>query len=140
MKKMKLCTPAVLALLLIAPVCNAEVAVIINANNTDTLSADDINGIFLAKMKSFPSGSAAIPINQSSDSSATQAFNEQVLKKNSQQLKAYWSKLVFTGQGTPPKEVDNDAEVIKLVQANPSTIGYIDSSSVTAGVKVIATY
>lgn len=52
-------------------------------------------------------------------------------------MKAYWSKLVFTGKGTPPQEVPGDAEVKALIGSNPSTIGYIDAGSVDASVKVV---
>jgi len=51
-------------------------------------------------------------------------------------LKGHWSKLIFTGKGTPPKEVSTDAEVIELVAANPNIIGYINASSVTDKVKI----
>jgi hypothetical protein len=48
--------------------------------------------------------------------------------------------LVFTGKGTPPKVVANDAEVISLISANPNLIGYIDATAVTGTVKVIAKF
>ena len=57
-----------------------------------------------------------------------------------QQLKAYWAKLVFTGQGTPPKEVDNDAAVLKLVAENPNIIGYIDAAAVNSSVRVVGIF
>lgn len=139
MKLHALCSGLLAGLLVASTVC-AEVAIIVNPANSANLSEEDINGIFLAKMKSFPDGSPAIPINQEQSAESTKVFNEKVVKKTDQQLKAYWSKLVFTGQGTPPKEVNSDAEVIKLVTNNPNIIGYVDSGAVTGGVKVIATY
>lgn len=139
MKSHTLCSGLLAGLLFASTVC-AEIAVIVNPANSTSLSEEDINGIFLAKMKSFPNGSPAIPINQEQSAAPAKVFNDKVVKKTDQQLKAYWSKLVFTGQGTPPKEVGSDAEVIKLVTDNPNIIGYVDSSAVTGGVKVIATY
>ena len=85
-------------------------------------------------------GGQAIPINLSSNSPSTNEFNEKALNKSNSQLKAYWSKLVFTGKGTPPKEVDSDAEMLSLISNNPSFIGYIDSSAVTDAVKVVAKF
>lgn len=139
MKFRTLCS-SLLASVLIAASCNAEVAVIVNPANDTALSTDEISGIFLAKMKSFPNGNTAIPVNQPTDSDIAQTFNEKVINKTSKQLKAYWSKLVFTGQGTPPKELGSDSEIIKLVADNPNIIGYVDSSAVTSEVKVIATF
>lgn len=128
------------ALLIGSGTCTAEIAIVVNPANGAVMSEDDINGIFLAKMNSFPGGGSAIPLNQAPDSTSTQTFNQKVVKKTAQQLKAYWSKLVFTGQGTPPKEVADDQAVIKLISENPNTIGYIDSASVNASVKVVGTF
>ncbi|WP_334313334.1 hypothetical protein [Psychrosphaera algicola] len=48
--------------------------------------------------------------------------------------------MVFTGKGSPPREVSNDAEMLELIKANPSLIGYVSSGSITSDVKVIATF
>jgi ABC-type phosphate transport system substrate-binding protein len=55
------------------------------------------------------------------------------------QVKALWSKLVFTGKATMPKEVGGSTDVRKAVAANPKAIGYIEKSAVDATVKVIYT-
>ena len=54
-------------------------------------------------------------------------------------MKAYWSKLVFTGKGTPPAELANEAAVLSHVAANPDAIGYVDAASVDGSVKVVLT-
>ena len=60
-----------------------------------------------------------------------------LIDKTNAQVKSYWAKLIFTGKGTPPKEVANSDEVKKLVSTNPNTIGYIDKSHLDTSVKVI---
>lgn len=115
----------------------AGVAVIVHPSNTSSLSESDIARIFLGKKKSFPSGSEALPIDQNEGSDSRSAFVSTVLKKNDQQIKAYWAQLLFTGKGTPPKSVGGDAEVKQLVAENPNLIGYIDAGSVDASVKVV---
>jgi hypothetical protein len=139
MKSLALFSGLLTGMILTTSVCFAEVAVIVNPANA-AISNEDISGVFLPKMKSFPGGGSAIPVNQEQNAAVTKVFNDKVVNKTDQQLKAYWSKLVFTGQGTPPREVSSDAEVIKLVADNPNIIGYVDSAAVTGGVKVIATY
>lgn len=114
----------------------AEVAVIAHPSNAATLTADDIQRMFLGKTKSFPNGSEATPVSNKSDSVRTH-FNQVLLGKNESQIKAYWSQLVFTGKGTPPKELENDNAVKQFVAGNPGAIGYIDASNVDATVKVI---
>jgi len=117
---------------------NAEIAVIVNLTNNDTLDKSQIKKIFLGKLKRFPSGSQTVAITQKASSKTRTEFDKKVLKKSASQLKAYWSKLLFTGKGQPPKEVLNDAEMLELVASNPNMIGFIDASSVSDTVKVIA--
>ncbi len=80
-----------------------------------------------------------ILVNQDGTSVADE-FNDKVVGKSSSQLNAYWSKLVFTGKGTPPEKLTTDQAVIDFVAANNDAIGYVDSAKVTDKVKVIATF
>ncbi|WP_337842515.1 phosphate ABC transporter substrate-binding protein [Rheinheimera sp.] len=115
----------------------ADIAIIAHPSNTASLDADTVARIYLGRDKNFPGGAAAVPVALQETNAATNTFNEQVLKKSSSQLKSYWSKLVFTGKGTPPKELASDEEMIQLVAGNPNLIGYVDASKVDASVKVL---
>ncbi len=129
---------AMIFLLVATNVALAEIAVIVHPTlSASSLTEDDISRLFLGKAKSFPGGAQAVPINQNEGSAARDKFNEAVCKKNASQYKAYWSQLVFTGKGTPPKDGGDDAAVKALIAANPNMIGYIDSSAVDASVKVV---
>lgn len=114
----------------------AEVAVIVHPSNNNALDEASVSKIFLGREKSFADGTSVVPLSLTDSAPASGTFNDTVLKKSSSQLKAYWSKLVFTGKGTPPKEIASDSEMLKLVAANPSIVGYIDASKVDASVKV----
>lgn len=114
----------------------AEVAVIVHPSNNNALDEASVSKIFLGREKSFADGTSVVPLSLTDSAPASDTFNDTVLKKSSSQLKAYWSKLVFTGKGTPPKEIASDSEMLKLVAANPSIVGYIDASKVDASVKV----
>lgn len=124
------------AALLLSQLAFAEVAVIVHPSNNNALDEATVAKIFLGREKSFADGKSVVPVSLSETAAASTAFNDTVLKKSSSQLKAYWSKLVFTGKGTPPKEITSDEEMIKLVATNPSLIGYVDASKVDASVKV----
>lgn len=133
-------TSLLLSLAMWVPVTLADIVVITNPSNTATLSQSDVKRIFLGKMKSFPDGGTILSVNQSAGSDVRKTFDKQALGKSPSQMKAYWSKLVFSGKGNPPKELLSDAEIIKLVAENPAVIGYIDSANKTSDVKVVATY
>lgn len=118
----------------------AEVAVIVHPSNGNALDKGLISKIYLGKAKSFPDGGQVVPISQTEGAATTSEFNENVLNKSSSQIKAYWSKLIFTGKGTPPQEADDDAKVLELVAANPNLIGYVNASAVNDSVKVVGKY
>jgi ABC-type phosphate transport system substrate-binding protein len=127
------------ALMLASHVTFAEVAIIAHPSNDNVMDATAISHIFLGKIKNFPNGSQAVPIGMV-ENSITEEFNNKVLSRTANQLKAYWSKLVFTGKGTPPKELDSNTDVLQLVASNPNLIGYISADAVDGSVKVVATF
>ncbi|PAJ75612.1 phosphate ABC transporter substrate-binding protein [Pseudoalteromonas sp. NBT06-2] len=118
----------------------ADVAVIVHPSNSNAIDATVIKKIFTGKSKSFSDGSKVSPVSQSASSVVAAEFNKKALKKSSSQLKAYWSKLVFTGKGTPPKELSNDADVLKHIASTPNAIGFISVDSVDSSVKVVQKY
>lgn len=126
-----------IATLLMSVAAWSGVAVVVHPANPNAMSEDDISRVFLGKKKTFPDGSEAIPVDQADGSANRSAFVSTVLKKNDQQIKAYWAQLLFTGKGTPPKEVGSSADVKKLIAQNPSLIGYIDTADVDSSVKVL---
>ncbi|MBU2986343.1 substrate-binding domain-containing protein [Saccharophagus degradans] len=118
----------------------ADIAIIVHPSNGAALDADEVSRIFLGKSKSFPGGATAVPVNQAEGSIVRTAFDDGIIGKSASQLKSYWSKLVFTGKGTPPQEVSSEDEIKKLVASNPNMIGYIDAANVDSSVKVALTF
>lgn len=118
----------------------ADVAVIVHPDNIQPFDKYSINRLFLGKDKTFANKTSVLLVAQSQNTIASQEFNSKVLEKNAKQLNAHWSRLVFTGKGTPPDELDSDVEVITRVKENNNAIGYINSESITAEVKVVAVF
>lgn len=104
----------------------AEIVVVMSVKSgVNNLDKDNVSAIFLGKTSSFPDGSQAEPIDQIEDSAEHEEFHRLVTEKSPTQLKSYWSKMVFSGKGNPPKELSSSTEVLKLIAANPIYIGYI---------------
>lgn len=116
----------------------AEVVVIVNpANKNATLASEDIKRLFLGKTKSFPNGDTATPVDQTEGSDARARFYNGIVGKSEAQLKAYWSQLIFSGKGTPPKVLGKDSETKDWVAKNVNAIGYVDKSVVDGAVKIV---
>ena len=117
----------------------AEILVIVHPDNAiGNISKEDANAYFLGKKGTFPDGSQVLVIDQDESSTVREAFYNAVAGKNPSQMNAYWSNLIFTGKGQPPKAVFDDGEVLDLIRGNKNTIGYIDASAGSDGVKVIS--
>ena len=114
------------------------VAVVSARSPIVSLSASQVADIFLGKASRFPDGSLAVPIDLNEDSPAREKFYAQLTGKSPAQMKAHWSKIIFTGRGQPPRQVANNAEAKKTISENPNAIGYIDASQLDSSVKVLA--
>lgn len=117
----------------------ADIAIIVNPANANALTDKEISRAFLGKLKTYADGQSIEPINTKAGNAARAEFEQKVLKKSSSQVKAYWSKLVFTGKGKPPQELSSDSEVLSKVASSANAIGYVDAAAVNDSVKVIKT-
>lgn len=116
----------------------AEVAIIAHPSVTvGAASEEEITAIFLGKTDNLQDGLKVLPVDQKDDQAPHAEFYKKVVKKDVDQLDAYWARLIFTGKGEPPKKLAGDAEVLAMVAANPNIIGYVDAASVTPAVKVL---
>ena len=121
-------TTGAFGVLLFCSVCSADVAVIVNPENTAVLSDSDISRLFLGK---------AVAINLKLGSNTRDEFETKALGKTSSQIKAYWSKQVFSGKGKPPPELVSDKDILSMVAADNNIIAYVDAASVDDTVKVV---
>jgi ABC-type phosphate transport system substrate-binding protein len=112
-----------------ASAVQADMAVIVSAKSTaSTLTAEEISQIYLGKSKA---------LKPYENSPIRAQFYAKVAGKDEAQVKAIWSKLVFTGKATAPKELPANSDVVKAVAADPSAIGYVDKSAIDPSVKIV---
>lgn len=116
-----------------------EVVPVVSAKSSVTvLNANQVADIFLGKSSRFPDGSVAVPIDLAEDSPLRERFYTVFTGKSPAQLKAHWSKIIFTGRGQPPRQVSSSADAKKAVAENPNAIAYIDPKHVDSSVRVLA--
>ena len=117
-----------------------KVAVVVNTANTASLDVSDIAKIYLGKIKNYPDGTTVLPLDQTAGTELRVYFLDKAVGKSEAQMKAYWSRLIFTGKGVPPQILKDDDEVKLTVSRNKDAMGFIDAASVDDTVKVIATF
>lgn len=113
----------------------AEMVLIVSASSPqNSIERKRVSRIFMGKVNSFADGEKATPIELTSGASKD-AFQQQVLKKSSSQLSAYWARVQFSGAANQPKEFTSEDEIKGLVASNSDFISYIDDSKLDASVK-----
>jgi len=119
---------------------HAQVAIVVGAKSPATaLNAEQTAGLFLGRNAQLPGAGTAVLVDQSERTAIREQFYTKVAGKSAAQVKARWSRLVFSGKALPPTELANSAEVKKLLASNPDAVGYIEKSAVDPSVKVLLT-
>jgi hypothetical protein len=120
-----------------SPIQAADIKVIANSSvKADSISADEIKGVFLATKTSLSDGSHVEPVLEKSGATH-EAFLKAYLGKTDAALNTYYRSLVFTGKASMPKTLGSDAEMGAYVAKTKGAIGYVSAGSSPAGVKTL---
>jgi ABC-type phosphate transport system substrate-binding protein len=129
-------TLATVAVIAVFAVAAGSVKIIANPGiNTDSISPEQLKGIFLQESTSF-AGSNVEPVLEKSGATH-ESFLKDYLGKTDATLQTYYRSMVFSGKGSMPKAFSSDAEVISYVAKTKSTVGYVSASASAEGVKVL---
>lgn len=115
-----------------------DIAVIAHPQATfNQITMGETRQLFMGKSKTLPNAQTALPLMHLENSSLRSRFDQAVLERDPKQMRAYWTQMIFTGRGKPPRQLDSDEAMKKEVSDNLNAIGYIDGKSVDASVKVV---
>lgn len=125
-----------LLLCVLIPEVRAEILVIGHVKNSvETLTAKQVQDIYLGRSRILPNGKFALPIDQPSPLRAE--FYEKLTGRPVEQINAYWARIMFTGQASPPQQLPGDEAVMQTVRENEGAIGYIDKTSIDQTVRIL---
>lgn len=137
MNGMRAALLSVMVLFGFSTAAQADLLVIVNAENDSKVDVRFVRNLYLGKDDRFDNGDKATPLMLSEDDPLTELFLKEILKQKPVQFKRLWSKALFTGEGTPPEELSSDEAVLRAVIGNPSAIGFIDSKNYTNEVRAV---
>jgi ABC-type phosphate transport system substrate-binding protein len=124
--------------LILSSNAGAQTIVIANAGvKASEVSKADLKDVFTGGATSLKDGSKVVPV-LLKDGPSNEEFLKVYIGKADSAFRAGWRSLVFSGQATMPKSVDDDAAAVAFIAHTPGTIGYIDKASPHEGVKVLA--
>lgn len=109
------------------------VVVVGAASPVDKLTQTEVTNIFLGRFKKLPSGVQAVPIDVIP---LKEAFYNRLVGKTPAELNAYWARLTFSGQTTPPRQ-ESPATAVDHVATVSGAITYVERRVVDKRVKVV---
>jgi ABC-type phosphate transport system substrate-binding protein len=127
-----------LAFALVLSPAQADVVVVVSAQSpVNSLSRAELADIFLGRLSRLPTGDPVVPIDQAERTPAYNEFYSVYIGQTAAQVKAHWSRLIFTGRGRPPQSVASSAAAAELVAGNPNAIAYVSSDVVDARLRIV---
>lgn len=137
MKNLIVSSAVILTVLMYAACARAQVIVIANSSvKSSSVSKDDLRDVFTGGATAFKDGSKVVPVLQK-DGPANDGFLKEYINKGDAAFRAGWRSLVFSGQASMPKSLDDDAAVAAYVAHNAGAVGYIDKGTAHEGTKVL---
>jgi len=113
---------------LVGLACNAvcaDVAVIVNSETgLSALTREELVNIYMGRLRRFPNGEAALPLDLPADSPEKNQFYRALVNKSLADIDAYWARLLFSGRTSPPETVNTADRMLDKVAANANAVGY----------------
>ena len=116
----------------------AEMSVVVSQEvPLSEISTANLQGIFSVRVRSWPNGQPVRVFVLPDRSEAHREFARQVLHVYPYVLRDAWDRLVFTGTGQAPIEVENENELLQKIASTPGSIGYVQKGRANEKVKTL---
>jgi ABC-type phosphate transport system substrate-binding protein len=116
----------------------APFLVIVHSSNAETsLTKSELSHLLLKKLTKWKDGRSVVPIDLVEGSLVRRSFSRAVHGRDVPAIKNYWQQQIFSGRGVPPREIDFEDEVVRLVARTPGAIGYVSTATPLKDVKKI---
>ena len=97
----------------------------------------ELQAIFTMRIRNWPDG-LPIRVFVLGDTAPEQVeFAKKILDTFPYQLRRYWDRLVFSGTGQAPIELNSSLEMYNRVAATPGAIGYLPTEYIGKQVRII---
>lgn len=116
----------------------AELVVVANQKSgIEQLSQAEVIHLFMGRLRQLPSGITSLPLDFPTESNERTTFYRQLVNKEPAEIRAYWSRLTFSGGSRPPQTVGSREDLIRIITQNQGALGYLDRSNLDNRVKVV---
>ena len=113
------------------------VQLVTSANGSvQTVSREEAMQLYLGYRNRLSDGTPVTLIDLPAGPTRNQ-FYQQLIDKNPVQVRANWSRLVFSGRGRPPLEADSQNEAHEWLASTPNAIGYLPGDIHDSRLKIL---
>lgn len=110
-------------LLIFAPTSRSEIVVIGHINNPlSSLTRKQVQAIFMGRIRSISGRQRILPVDSVD---LRTEFYEALTNRPIKQIDAYWARLTFSGESSPPPVLSKQQNIIDVVQKKEGKIAYI---------------
>jgi ABC-type phosphate transport system substrate-binding protein len=91
---------------------------------------------YLKRTSRWPDGERIRPVDLATGSNVRRRFSDAVLRRSVASVRSYWQRLIFSGRGVPPVELD-EAEVAAYVARHRGAVAYVGGATPVGRAKVV---
>lgn len=104
-----------------------SIAVVANIQDSSIkLSRQQVRNLFMGSSLQYDLQAVALPpANQT-----RVIFNTKVVGLTESRIQSYWAQMRFSGRKKPPVELKSEAILVKYLQNNPNSVGYLPADAV----------
>lgn len=123
----------------LSPTANADIVIVTHPDTKiDSVTTEQIRARWLSETNLI--GDLRITVADIHERNPIRGrFYQRMINMSDRQLKAYWAKKVFMGEGFPPDSYDNSEAILEWVSSERNRVAYIDSKKLNKTVKVLYT-
>ncbi|MCK5885548.1 MULTISPECIES: hypothetical protein [Alcanivorax] len=123
-----LCSPALS--------CAGLLVVVAESSPLAEMDRHEVRQLYMDNASRFD-GHAVTVLDMPEGSQQRERFYQGATGKSASQLKSYWARMIFTGQGMPPRQVKNVRDMVQQVKQNPRAVGYVQEADMQEGLRVL---
>ena len=116
---------------------NAPVIIVSPQQTPLSISKNALRATFGMRLRNWPDQTPVHVFVLPDENPTHSAFSKQILNIYPHQLRLAWDRLVFSGTGQAPTEVDSEEEMREMVAKTPGAIGYLRRSMVNDSVRIL---
>ncbi|GGX98350.1 hypothetical protein GCM10007160_27350 [Litchfieldella qijiaojingensis] len=104
---------------------------------TPSISRDTARAIFAMRQRTWPNGQAIHVVVLPNRYPMHERFTKELLGVYPHQLQLSWDRLVFSGTGQAPEQVETPDDMLERIATTPGAVGYIERGYLDERVHVL---